>query len=531
MSGRSSFVSGSSMVSVPRRRRVAAQIFSLALIACVGCAPVTGGIARDPEPREMFDVGWTQITDRYIDPVSARNLTLDGFKQLLTVDPSVELVATESAVRLVKAGVPAAELRAPAAWDTRGWIELSPRLLDAAREASPLIRAKTLEEDYELIFRGALAPLDKVSRYTSRDRTRAIRAAREGFGGIGISIKVEDGIATIVTVHAGTPAERAGLKQDDRITHIEGEPVAGMDQADVVARLRGHTETSVALTIVRDGAAAPIQQRVMRAHIVLPSITAAFENGIVHIRLSSFNQATAANLRRDLRKLEREHGKAIRGIVLDLRGNPGGLLDQAVAVTNVFVSQGRIVSTRGRHHESYQVFDATSGAMMAGVPMIVLINGRSASASEIVAVALRDSGRAVAIGSSSYGKGTVQTIVPMPNGGEVALTWARLMAPSGFPLQDQGVVPAVCTSGDAERTAALMAGLRGGEHAAGEAVVRHVRPDGQRAVSGTDKRQACPPTDDEKPVDMELARYLLGYPAVFARALHAGQPSLAERLR
>lgn len=513
------------------RRRFAAHVFTLVLTVCVGCAPVTGGVARDPEPREMFEVGWTQITDRYIDPVSARNLTLDGFKSLLTTDPAVELVATESVVRLVKGGATAAEFRAPAVWDTRGWIELSPRLLDATREVSPLVRAKTLEEDYELIFRGALSALDKVSRYTSRDRTRAIRAAREGFGGIGISIKVEEGIVKIMTVHPGTPAERAGLKQDDRITHIEGEPVDGMDQAEVVTRLRGHIDTSVAITVARDGVAAPIQQRVVRSHIVLPTITASFDGGIVTIKLSSFNQATASNLRRDLRKLDREHGKAIRGIVLDLRGNPGGLLDQAVAVTNVFVSQGRIVSTRGRHHESYQVFDATSGALMPGVPMIVLVNGRSASASEIVAVALRDSGRAVVIGSSSYGKGTVQTIVPMPNGGEVALTWAKLLAPSGFPLQDQGVVPAMCTSGDAERTAALVAGLRGGEHAASEAVVRHVRPDGQRTVSGTDKRQACPPTDDEKPVDLELARFLLGYPAVFARALHAGQPSLAERLR
>ncbi|MBM3485374.1 MAG: S41 family peptidase [Alphaproteobacteria bacterium] len=505
---------------------------ALVLVATVGCAPVTGGVVRETDSRDIFLAGWNHINERYLDPVNLRTVTLDGFKELLKDDAALALVAEEKAMRLMRTGSVVAELRAPGEWETQAWADAAARLLEAVRETSPEIRAKGIEANYEQIFRGSLAGLDKYSRYAGRERAKQFRAAREGFGGIGISIRVEDATTTVIAVHPNTPASRGGLMIDDRITHVDGEALEKLDQNDVILRLRGAVDTPVALT-VRRGAAQINEVRLVRAHIVPPTVTTSIEGGIFYIKLSGFNQASAANLRREIRRIEREE-PPLRGIILDLRGNPGGLLDQAVAISNIFLNQGRIVSTRGRHHESYQVYDATASARLAGVPMIVVVNGRSASASEIVAAALRDGGRAIVLGSSSFGKGTVQTILPMPNGGEMSLTWARLLAPSGFALQDQGVVPSVCTSGDAERTSALMAAVRGSEEAAGEGLIRHVRVaagGSDRPLSGTDRRAACPPSNDEKPLDVELARHLFAFPAVYARTLHASRPSLAEQLR
>ena len=211
------------------------------------------------------------------------------------------------------------------------------------------------------------------------------------------------------------PGFRAGLKAGDHITHIGKTALTGLSQRDVITKLRGPIHSGADLTISREASLTPVKITVIRAHIILPTIESKLENGILKIEISGFNQGTSRSLGKALSGAERG-GDDVKGVILDLRGNPGGLLDQAVAVADFFLNDGRIISTRGRHHRANQIYDASWGERVHNLPIVVLINGRSASASEIVAAALRDRGRAVVVGASSYGKGSVQTISGFPTG-------------------------------------------------------------------------------------------------------------------
>src|SRR5207249_8814882 len=241
------------------------------------------------------------------------------------------------------------------------------------------------------------------------------------------------------------------------------------------------------------------------------TVTYRREGDVAYIRIYSFNLETSDSLRREISNAQTELGKKLRGYVLDLRGNPGGLLDQAVAVSDLFLNSGRIVSTHGRNPDSHQYFEATPGDAIDGLPMAVLINGNSASASEIVAAALQDNDRAVVIGSNSYGKGTVQELRRLPNDGELTLTWARFHAPSGYTLHHVGVLPSICTNKDDEDATQLLAEL-----GAGKLPPLPVEQRGNTSPEDTaalDKiRAVCPVYHSERAVDLEVAIRLLNQP-------------------
>ncbi|MDA0991767.1 MAG: S41 family peptidase, partial [Verrucomicrobia bacterium] len=216
------------------------------------------------------------------------------------------------------------------------------------------------------------------------------------------------------------------------------------------------------------------------------------------------------------------------GIMLDLRGNPGGLLDQAIAVSDLFLTQGRIISTRGRHPDSNQLFEASPGQVLPGVPMVVVVNGRSASAAEIVAVALRDSGRAAIVGSTSFGKGSVQTIIRLPNHGELNITWARIFAPSGQTLDTQGVVPAICTNVSGNQMSEILAALASqGNYPALDPA--RLRFQAHQPHYSAERRTACMPTDRQEPNDLLAARLLLKNRVSYAAATSRLAPTIAER--
>ncbi len=254
------------------------------------------------------------------------------------------------------------------------------------------------------------------SRYAGQDTARESRARRDGFGGIGITIDTEGGGVRVASVIGEAPAGRAGLKVDDVIIGIDGETTIGMAQRDVVRRLRGPIGNAVRIA-VRRGPTDTLEVSVVRALIVEPTVTYHREGKTAHIRVTGFNHRTTDNLNDALKTALREIGPDMQGVILDLRGNLGGLLDQAVSVADLFLAEGTIVSTRGRHRSSGQVNEASRGDIGELLPLVVLVNGMSASASEIVTAALQDNGRAVVIGSTSFGKGSVQTVIPLPNEG------------------------------------------------------------------------------------------------------------------
>src|SRR5690606_15943396 len=261
------------------------------------------------------------------------------------------------------------------------------------------------------------------------------------FGGLGIEVTMEDGLVKVVSPIDDTPAYRAGIQAGDVITHINNEPVVGMSRAEAVERMRGPVDTSSALTLRRPGEEEPIDVSMARAVITISPVRWRAEEDIGYIRVTTFNEQTESKLREALESLEAELGDKMKGVVLDLRNNPGGLLEQAVQVADVFLDRGEIVSTRGRRPDSIQRFNSRQGDLLDGRPMVVLINGGSASASEIVAGALQDHDRAIIMGTPSFGKGSVQTIMPLPGHGAIRLTTARYFTPAGTSIQAKGITP------------------------------------------------------------------------------------------
>jgi carboxyl-terminal processing protease len=309
------------------------------------------------------------------------------------------------------------------------------------------VRAEYVEEitDQELIeaaINGMLTSLDPHSGYLDSKKYRDMQVQTKGeFGGLGIEVTMEDGLVKVVSPIDDTPAHRAGIQAGDVITHINSEPVLGMSLAEAVERMRGPVDTSIALTLRRPGQDEPIDVSMARAVITISPVRWTAETDVGYVRITTFNEQTEAKLREAIEALESELGDKMKGVVVDLRNNPGGLLEQAVQVADTFLDRGEIVSTRGRRTDSIQRFNARQGDLLTGRPMVVLINGGSASASEIVAGALQDHDRAIVMGTPSFGKGSVQTIMPLPGHGAIRLTTARYFTPSGTSIQAKGITP------------------------------------------------------------------------------------------
>ena len=323
------------------------------------------------------------------------------------------------------------------------------RLLSLFGDVFERIRAEYVEpvndrEVIEAAINGMLTSLDPHSGYMNPRTFRDMQVQTRGeFGGLGIEVTQEGGYIKVISPIDDTPAFRAGVKAGDLITHIDGRSVQGLSLNEAVERMRGPPRTEIRLTIRREGQTQPVQMSIVRDIIRIQSVRARLEDDVGYIRITSFNEQTDAGLRRAVQQLRSQGGARLKGIVLDMRNNPGGLLDQAVAVADDFLEQGEIVSTRARRAEDAQRYNAKPGDIAAGLPIVVLINGGSASASEIVAGALQDHRRAVVIGTRSFGKGSVQTVMPLPGNGAIRLTTARYYTPSGRSIQATGIEPDV----------------------------------------------------------------------------------------
>ena len=492
------------------------------------CVPILSNGKPDHSPERLFSVGYENLSRRYIDSVDLGALSVTGLQKLSDIDDSMSVTETGGTVVLAANEVPAGVWPAPGPGDIRGWAELIAVTLAKARSASPTLRQQATGTLSNVVFGGVMSKLDRYSRYSNPEVARRNRALREGFGGLEISIKIDNGMTRVQKVHPGTPAAHSGLKAGDAITHVDGQPIHGIPQLEVIGALRGPTDSAVRLLVERDGAEELLEITVVRALIILPTVTASRANGVLTLKITGFNQGTTSAARQAVSKAERELDISFKGIVLDLRGNPGGLLDQAVSISDLFLVDGRIISTRGRHPRSRQTFDASWGELAPKVPMAILVNGKSASAAEIVAVALRDRGRAVVIGSSSYGKGTVQTIMGLPNGGELTVTWARMHAPSGFALQDHGIIPAICTSGNPTTVSTLTKALHTGGERRADALADQLQARLNRRRDPASARAACPPNSESPDADMEIARALLGDRKLYAKALTDGRPAIAS---
>jgi len=305
----------------------------------------------------------------------------------------------------------------------------------------PVSDKKLLED----AIRGMLSGLDPHSAYLAADEYQELKEGTTGqFGGLGIEVTMENGFIKVVSPIDDTPAQRAGLKTGDLIVKLDEQPVKGMSLTDAVKLMRGEPGSKILLTIVREGEEAPLKITLIRDIIKVKSVkNRLLEKGYGYLRISSFQSGTGEGLKESLAALKKENGGDLKGLVLDLRNNPGGVLNAAVEVSDAFIKSGLIVYTEGRIANSEMRFNAAPDDLLNGAPIVVLINAGSASASEIVAGALQDQKRAVIMGEKSFGKGSVQTILPTSNGAAVKLTTARYFTPSGRSIQAQGIEPDV----------------------------------------------------------------------------------------
>ncbi|PKP77025.1 MAG: peptidase S41 [Alphaproteobacteria bacterium HGW-Alphaproteobacteria-3] len=310
------------------------------------------------------------------------------------------------------------------------------------------VRADYVEptDDAKLVenaINGMLTSLDPHSSYMTPKTFRDMQVQTRGeFGGLGIEVTMENGVVKVVTPIDDTPASRAGLRPNDYITHIDGTQILGLTLSDAVDKMRGAVDTEVVLTVVRKGTDEPFEVTLKRDIITIKSVRYNREGDIGYIRITSFNEQTTDLLEDAIGALSKQIGAGrLKGYIVDLRNNPGGLLDQAIAVSDDFIDGGEIVSTRGRHPEDTQRYNARGGDVTGGRPIIVLLNGGSASASEIVAGALQDHRRATILGTRSFGKGSVQTIIPLGSDGALRLTTARYYTPAGRSIQAKGIDP------------------------------------------------------------------------------------------
>ena len=308
------------------------------------------------------------------------------------------------------------------------------------------VRADYVEEvgDEKLIenaINGMLSSLDPHSSYLNAKSFRDMQVQTRGeFGGLGIEVTMENGFVKVVSPIDDTPAFKAGLKPNDMITHLDKEAVQGMTLNEAVEKMRGKVNSDIVLTIKREGRD-PFDVTLTRAVIKIQSVRYRTEGDIGYVRITSFNEQTTSGLEKAIEKIRDQLGSNLKGYVIDLRNNPGGLLQQSVSVSDAFLDRGEIVSTRSRRPDDAQRFNAKPGDLAKGLPLVVLINGGSASASEIVAGALQDHHRAIIMGTKSFGKGSVQTIIPLAGHGAIRLTTARYYTPSGRSIQAKGIDP------------------------------------------------------------------------------------------
>lgn len=503
-------------------RRFVGFVVVLAL-GTAGCAAVPSpheDAAAFPltEAEEVFAAGYGSIAEKYIDEISIAELAVEGLRGLSTIDPALGVAHEPDSVVLRLNGSQVHATPSPGTDDPVGWAHVTTELAAAGRLVSDDLRTASPEELYEAVFDGSLSALDIYSRYAGAEEANENRAKRDGFGGIGIRFKIEDGNATVTEVMPDTPAERAGIRVGDIVTQVGEVPVTGLDSETIVNQLRGPVRSTVEVAILRPDAGEVIFD-LRRAHIVPPTVTASVDDGIVHMRISSFNQGTARSLSAQLAVTLAEVGESAKGVILDLRGNPGGLLKQSVEVADAFLVHGDIVDTRGRHPDSFQHYEATGGDDAEGLPMVVLVDGKSASAAEIVAAALQDRERAVVVGTASYGKGTVQTVVRLPNDGEITLTWSRFVTPSGYALHGLGVYPAICTSGiDGDTHDLVEVALA--RHTGSAAMLDDWRHTDIADIAGRRALRAkCPPERHHSQGDVSLARALIEDGSLYFQAL------------
>jgi len=507
-----------------RRRfslRSATFTLTLAMLAACATKPTFKQEGFDTESASsLFSDAFGHLTEAYIEKVNLQNMSVAGLNGLTEIDPAIKATALEGGGLSISTGGSKIALKPPLDRDAAGWGDLLAQGLTKARQHSARLTSTEPDVLYTAIMDGVTETLDGYTRYEPPKRAVESRARRKGYAGIGVTIRNEEAETIIQDVIPNAPAANAGLQKDDAITHLEGVPLASIPREDRAERLRGPVGTIVTLGISRKDTA-PFSIQIRRAEVIPATVYFETDKGLPRFRITGFNRTTADDLAEAIAKAEKRPG-GLPGIVLDLRSNPGGYLIQAVEIADLFLNEGVVVSTHGRHPSSSTKYDARGGRLAEGKPMVLLLNGRSASASELLAAALIDAGRAAAVGTVTYGKGSIQNLENLVNGGELIVTWSRMHAPSGYLLDGLGVRPTICTANataNAKPEAVLQKAAQPGIAAIWRA---YTAPDKKIAES---LRVSCPKSDESPDIDIQVARTLIYNRRAYQAALSPASPA------
>lgn len=520
------------LAAAPWRRFLAAGIALTLLGSCAVSRPET----TEPAPfamdtgAEAFAIGYEGIADLYVEPVPTQSIALAALDGVAALDASVAFVRRGDALIVTEGGTPFAKFTVPGDDSPQDWARLTSAALAAARDRSRILTDSSGDQLYEAAFDAIARKLDRYSRYHNATETRSSKASRNGYTGIGVTIAEQDGAVVITSVFGGSPAHDSGLQTGDRFVAVSGRSVVGLSMVETANLLRGANGTSVAIRIARGAEVLSFQ--IERQRVIEDTVRFAAVDGIAYFHISSFNNDTANALSDAIEEAKEQLGDDLPGIVLDLRQNRGGTLEEAVDVADLFVDDGIILETRGRHSRSRHRYDAEYRTTATTAPLAVLIDSGSASAAEVVAAALQDSGRALVIGARSFGKGTVQRVIDItPISSELILTWARMHAPSGYSLSDFGVFPSICTPDYGDNPEVSAAALESGELRLSETMqkrlyVSHMEPAERERLLSWCRANHPPSTTD---TDTRLALRLLSDRKLFRLAFHASRVALSER--
>jgi carboxyl-terminal processing protease len=477
----------------------------------------------------VFIKGFSEIKDRAYQEPDIDNLFLTGLDGLKTFDPDIKVTTRAGHLFLGYGEDKPVDLGAMPRNNIAGWSRATIIAVLAARKASPLVKVADEEHVYKAVFTGALSLLDPFSRYASRQDAARNRLVRDGVIGLGVRVDLVPDGALIQSIVRGGPADIAGLNINDIILTADGAALINQPLIDVRRRLDGTTGSPVQLTVRRPGEDEPLIITAVRDLIVPDTVTTTIADNVAELRIRSFNQRTAHAVERAVAAARKNTNGKLRGIVLDMRGDPGGLLDQAIEIADLFLDHGTIVTLHGRHPGAQQYYAAHRGDIAFGIPMAVIVDGKSASASEIVAAALQDNHRAAVVGTVSWGKGSVQTVLRLPNSGEIALTWARALAPRGVALHGLGLLPDVCLSGEDVAAGDVVGHMFARPFPAAD-MRRQWRGAPDEPAVHEELRTACPPeAHPDRTVDLDVARRIVSDPALMALAIADSAPQLAVK--
>ncbi len=465
----------------------------------------------------VYTTALTFMAPRVVDPVPVSKLTQWGLRGLSTLDPRLTTELHDTRLRLLNQGKSVFETGIPKDETITGWVGTIIGMTNAAISVSSTVRRTSTTGIVQSFFDALCSHLDPYSRYIPPDEAGDDRERRSGRAGIGLSLTQRDAFSVVTDVIRDSPAASAGVRPGDTIIAVDGAVMKGRNVVSVSAMIEGPEDTSLTLTWKgRDGKTR--ESAFVRVMVPPETVFGERAGNLLLIRIAGFNDTTDTHLAHTLQD-GLAGDRPPDGIVLDLRNNRGGLLRQAVTVADTFLPDGLVASSVGRAPAANHIWNSTPGELAEGVPLVILVDGRTASAAEVLAAALADRGRAVVVGSSTVGKGLVQTITPLPDGGELYVTWSRVIAPRGWPINGLGVMPQVCTSlGDAAVQRQLGA-LSEGDQPLKSAIIAHRTSRAPLAAAAIPAvRNACPAAEG-RGEDLAVARSLINDRTAYATAL------------